>query len=298
MLLNFDLAGAEWWVTAYLCRDEAMLDLARRNPRPSPHPITGSRMTGLSPELIVKEDKLIGKNNDPIVIASLRNDLPEVKAATILPRTMSIRQAAKKANHGLNYREGYRTFALKNEMDEREAGKIVDLYRKKSYPGLLRWYDSIDEEIRKTRTMTNCFGRKVYFMGQLNDDTFRAATAFKPQSTVGDVTNNALPLLINDESYEFEPAELLAPVHDSILIDYHDHNWSRMARFAAKLTLDYMSPTLDYGEPFKLDVDAKGGFDWGHLIEFKLTPDIEQLARNLEECWETAMTKRAKSKAA
>jgi len=290
VLLNYDLSGAEWWVTAFLCRDPAMLDLARQNPRPSPHPITGSRMTNLSPETVVKEDKVIGKQNDPLVISALRKEqCPEVLTSLILPRTMSIRQAAKKANHGLNYREGYKTFALKNEMDEREARTIVTLYRERSYRGLLTWYDSIDAKIRKDRIMTNCFGRKIYFMGQLNDDTFRAATAAVPQSTVSDITERAMALYMDDDDESFEPAFMLAQVHDSLLFEYLDLDFDRMARFTLRM-VEHLSPTLDYGEPFKLDIEAKGGFDWGHLHEFKLSPDYKIWAENLRACWEESLS--------
>ena len=305
MLLNFDLAGAEWWVTAFLSRDPAMLDLARQSPRPSPHPITGARMTGLTPEIVTREDKIIGKANDPLVITALRKEkIPEVLSSLILPRTMSIRQAAKKANHGLNYREGYKTFALKNEMDELESRRIVSLYREKSYPGLLKWYDWIDAKIRADRTMTNCFGDKIYFMGQLNDETFRAATAAVPQSTVVRVTSRAMTMFMNDDREMFDPAHLLAQVHDSLLFEYLDLDWLRMARFVIEMvehlspSLDYsymaefLSPEIEYRAPFKLEVEAKGGFDWGHLHQFELSNDNEVLAHNLRKCWEESLKER------
>lgn len=283
MLINFDLQGAEWVVTAFLCRDSAMMEIARS--KRSPHPITGSRMTGITPELVTADDKLIGKTNDPLVIEDLRRkQLPDVMKSIILPRTMSIRQMAKKANHGLNYREGYKTFALKNEIEEREARKIVSLYRDRSYPGLNKWYERIDKQIRDTRTMENCFGRKVYFMGQINDDMFRQATAFQPQSTVVDITNSAMVLAQNDDSEDFRPAELLAQVHDSLLFDYLSLDFDAMARFAIKM-IDYLSPTIDYGEPFKLDVEMKAGLDWGKgapgMEEVKVSLDPQELSLRL-----------------
>jgi DNA polymerase I-like protein with 3'-5' exonuclease and polymerase domains len=284
MLINLDLAGAEWVVTAYLSRDPEMLKIAKS--KESPHPVTGARISGVSKELVIKDDKVIGLLNDPAQIYSLRKQhLPELlDTATFLPRTMSIRQAAKKANHGLNYRLGYKTFALKNEMEERDAIKIVELYRRVAYPGLLKWYDRIDAKIRKDRTMENCFGRKLYFMGQIDDDTFREATAFVPQSTVVDIVNTAMPKLLNDDSKDFAPAKLLAQVHDSLLTDYVSTDFRAMARYAIKLALDYMSPTLDYGEPFKLDTELKAGLDWGGTMKkIKLTNDEEYVAESLKK---------------
>lgn len=279
MFLSFDLGGADWVTTAYCCRDPAMLEVARS--KQSPHPITGSRMTGLSVEEVMADHKLIGNKIDPLEIAALRRDhLPHIASkARFLPRTMSIRQASKKANHGLNFREGFKTFALKNEMEEREARQIVDLYRKKAYPRLTDWYAELDETIRKTRTLENCFGRKVYFQGALNDETFRAATSFIPQSTTFDVCGRAMDLYSNDDSSDFAPAFMVAQVHDSIIWDYRSSDFSAMARFAQKIAFDYMAPELSYhGESYKLDVTLKAGLSWGDLHEVAIVPDEQELA--------------------
>ena len=290
MLLEFDLGGAEWFVTAFAAREPNMIAVYRSGK--SPHPVTGHRVSGLSEEMVIAEDKMfkrLGLGTNPIDIESARKQhMPEILKASWYPRTMSIRQAAKKMNHGLNYRLGYKTYALKNEIEEREAKRIVELYRTKAYPGLgvstagnPCWYDRIDKTIRDTRTLTNCFGRKCYFQGALDDSTFRDATAFIPQSTVFDATTKAMRSLVDDESPEFEPAELLVQGHDSLLTQYLSRDYTAMARFAIKLGLDYMSPTLDYGEPFKLSVGLKVGRRWGALEELVLTPDVDTLAGEL-----------------
>lgn len=284
MLLEFDLGGADYFVTAFCANEPRMIDIFRSGK--SPHPITGSRIFGVSEDAIIRENKLVGLNNDPDEIAELRKQLPELKSAPFLPRTMSIRQAAKKANHGLNYREGYRTFALKNEIMETEAKRIVTLYREKAYPGLLDWYDRIDKTIRDTRTLTNCFGRCVYFQGALDDATFREATAFIPQSSVFDITGRAMPLMLEDETSDFATAELLAQVHDSLLTQYLSRDFRAMARYAIRLALDYMSPTLHYNDmDFVLSVGLKAGHNWGHTHEIKLTRDADALALELERIY-------------
>jgi hypothetical protein len=218
-----------------------------------------------------------------------------VPSGFFMVRYESIISISGNSNHSLNYRLGYRTFAQRNEMDEKEAQKIVNLYRGErigstirggAYPELNHWYDRIDEQIRKTRTMTNCFGRKMYFMGQMGDDLFREATAAVPQSTVVDITNRAMPLMLNDSSPAFEPAKLLAQVHDSTLIDYVSMEFHAMARFVIKMGLDYLSPTLDYGEPFKLGVDLKAGVNWGESMKkIDMTPDEDVMAERLKLCW-------------
>lgn len=302
MLLDFDLAGAEWYVTAYLTaglvNGTKMLAVAKSGK--SPHTLTGATLSGLPPELVELENSIIGKSSDPLIIAQLRREKlpPEIFKAQFLPRGSSIRQASKTANFGLNYREGPDTYSRKNEIDFQEAKKVVQLYRERSYPELVKWYQWIDAKIRKDRILTNCLGRKIWFMGALNDDTFRQATAAVPQSTVFDIAAQAMPKMLNDDSADFAAAQLLAQVHDSLLTQYLNRDFKAMARYAIKLGLDYMSPWLDYGEPFKLNVTMKTGLDWGNLNETKLSMDESAVALALEESFEKSMKKRQLRKAA
>lgn len=293
MLANFDLSGAEFVVVAYLCRDDNMLTLVKSGK--SPHIVTGSLMSGLSESVIKADDDLItDKLSDPEEIAEARRTyLPEVLASRILPRKQSIRQLSKRTNHSGNYEIGYKEFALKFEIDEREAKKVLQLYSKVSYPGISTWWKSNAEQLRKTRTMTNCWGRKVYFMGQVNDEMFKAGHSFVPQSTVVDIVDMAMPKMLDDPSAIFRPARLLAQVHDSLLTDYLSNNFTDMAAFAIKLGLDYMRPVIDYGEPFFLNVDLKIGFDWRNMTKIKLTEDVDNLAEQFARAHDELRSKRA-----
>lgn len=283
MFLEFDLAGAEWVVVAYLCRDENMLNVVRSGK--SPHIVTGALMSGLSEAVVSAEEALNKKTTDPDEIAANRKKL-ELTGSTFLPRTMSIRSCGKKSNHACNYHIGYKTFALTNEMEEREAKKIVELYSSVAYPKLRDWWAETDEKIRHGRTLTNCFQRRVYLMGQLNDDLFKQGYAFVPQSTVVDSCNQAMVRMFEDETPDFRPSQLLAQVHDSLLTQYLSTDFAAMARYAIKLGRDYMRPTLHYGEDFRLNTDLKVGQSWGRLREVKLTDDADALADKLREEWE------------
>lgn len=292
MLLNLDLAGADFVTVAYLCRDPAMLEVVKSGR--SPHPVTGKRICGVSEEVINAEDEILGLMREPERIAAIRRErFPELAKATFLPRTMSIRQMAKKAGHGLNFREGYKVFALLNEMEEREAKKVVELYSGHAYPGIQKWWDATDEQIRKHRTLTNCFGRKVYFMGALDNDTFKQAYSFIPQSTTADCCSTGMVRMQEDASPDFVLAQLLAQVHDSLLTQHVSRDWRSMARFCLKLA-EYMSPTLSYhGEDYRLNVDLKAGLNWAGLKKIKLTGDEGKLALALEEAYDACQTKKA-----
>ena len=69
--------------------------------------------------------------------------------------THSERFWAKKANHGLNYDLGYRSFALLYELQEREAMWIVDRYHM-AYPGVRNNYHALVKRLlREGRTIEN-----------------------------------------------------------------------------------------------------------------------------------------------
>jgi hypothetical protein len=188
------------------------------------------------------------------------------------------------SNHGGNYREGVRMFAMTNEIDEKDAKMMLDRYTCQSmqhgkfghncgdvaYPGIRDWWDKVDAKIRLDRTLVNCFGRKVYFSGQMGEDLFKQAYSFVPQSTVFDITAKAMKLMMDDDSEAFKPAQLRAQVHDSLLTDYLSTNFSSMLR---------------YTEDFVLKVTLKGGMVWRHLKDIPIDVPKTELADRLEICW-------------
>jgi DNA polymerase family A len=290
LFLNFDKAGAEWVVVAYLSGDARMLDVVQSGK--SPHVVTGSLISGAPEELVQKEHELIGERNNPYEIEELRASLPDLRLGSyFLPRTMSIRQAGKKSNHALNYGEGYRVFALYNEMEEGEAKKIVEFYHTRAYPGVRRYHDGIKYELRENgRTLTNCFGRKVVLRGPWDDHLFKKGYSFKPQSTVVDMVNKGMVLAYEDEGFEMWDFLPLSQVHDSLLVmvpvPMTLAEWRRLAAACQKMDR-YMSPTCVYGaHSFKIKTDVKIGTDYQHMEKVKLIKDLDGLARELQTVWE------------
>lgn len=284
IFLDFDKAGAEWVIVAYLTGDPRMLDVIRRGI--SPHVVTGSLISRVPEELVERENKIVGKHTDPTLIDELRAQIPELRRGDFfIPRTMSIRQMGKKSNHGLNYDESYKTFALINEIDEVEARTIVSLYKTQAYPGLPAWHEEIREQLRKDRTLTNCFGYKRRFLDAWGPDLFRAAYAQLPQSTNVQMVNRGMRLGYADESPEFRRADLKAQVHDSLLWQYPERDLKACAAFSWKLAMDYMRPRCEYrGVEFFVETDLKVGVSWAEeaLKEVKLIPDIDELAYHIK----------------
>jgi DNA polymerase I-like protein with 3'-5' exonuclease and polymerase domains len=279
-----DKRGAEWIVVAYLSADPNMLRIVQENR--DAHSETGSLITGAPIELIQRERKLIGELSEPNRIEELRRlHLPELLEARFLPRTMSIRQCGKKANHGLNYDEQFRTFALVNELEEKEAKRIIDLYRNVAYPGIPQWYRDTQDELKANgRVLTDLLGNHCFFMENWGEDLFRQAYAFKPQSTVGRMVNRALSLAINDEADFMQPCEILSQVHDNIVAQY-PLDWQGMARMCIRMN-EHMSPSMEYkGRAFALQTDLKVGLNRASMIEVPLGWDRDALAASLEQAY-------------
>ena len=211
LLVELDKAGAEWVCVAYLSGDENMLSVIASGK--NPHAITGAFISHAPYEFVLEESKVVGLHTDPDTLLELREALTDkIEPGWFLPRSMSIYQCGKKSDHGLNYNMKYRRFALENEVEESEAKRIVDGYHRDAYPGIKKWHQAEQEQLRIDRTLTNCFGRKRRFMGAWDDDLFDAAYAFKPQSTVYDITRFGMVKTFSDESKDFEIQETPAQV--------------------------------------------------------------------------------------
>jgi len=267
VLLEFDLAGAEWVIVAYDSGDANMIAVVESGE--SPHVNTGALMTSLPKDIIELEQKFLQSATDPDTIYELRKEhVPEIfdLFARFLPRNMTVRQMGKKSNHGMNYNVKYRTFALVNEISETDAIKMIELYNMVAYPTLPQWRKDLQKEFRDNkRFIYNLLGKGVRLLDKPGTDLWNALAAYKPQSTVADIIRRALVGIYRDASELAAPMRLLAPVHDSILLDYPAEPKERLRDFIA-LMKSYMTVELETkGRKFTLKVDVKGGPNWGAM---------------------------------
>lgn len=290
MLMEFDKAGAEWVVVAYVSGDARMIDIIETGK--SPHVVTGHLITRVPEDLILLDNKIIDKLSDPDHIAELRHEkLPalyegEKSHGWFIPRSMSIRQAGKKSNHGLNYGMRYKRFALENEIEEREAKTMVESYTGIAYPGIPLWWEDIRRMLKKDRTLYNLFGDKIELLNEWGDDLFNAAYSYVPQSTIGYTVNKAICDWEEDRSDPFLAADLLTQTHDSATFQYPTDNWLLQAEFAIKFAYDYMSPEFEAkGRKFTIGTDLKVGIEWGNMLEVKLSNNVKEVAHGLEAAW-------------
>lgn len=263
-----DVSQAEWVVVANESGEPRMLEILHS--KKDPHAATAHLMTGISEECIKLEDKRSNKSTDPRIIDETRGELiaegwSELRVAKWLPRNMTLRQCGKKANHGLNYDEAYKTFSLSNGISENEAKIIIDLYHK-AYPGIRKWHEDIQFKLDTGRTLVNCLGRKWKFLGALGPDMYRQAYAFIPQSTVVDGVNQGMVYTHRHLSR----VELLLQNHDALLFQYRFEAVEFFHRDVVQIG-ESMTPTLTgkVGE-YRLGTDLKLGMNWGVMAEVSM----------------------------
>jgi len=169
----------------------------------------------------------------------------------------------KKANHGLNYDLGYKTFALYYEISEREAKFIVDRYHT-AYPGVRQGHAWIRTQLGRNRTLTNCRGRKRLFLDKWGDSLFKEAYSYIPQSTaVGKLNNDGLNYVYYNQDL-FRPVRLMNQVHDSIYFQISlDEPWEVHAECILLIKKNLETPLEWQGRKFSIPCDLEVGFNMG-----------------------------------
>ena len=157
-----------------------------------------------------------------------------------------------------NYGMGSNTMAAYCGMSRNEAQVAQKRYFE-AFPNILSWQAKVRKEVKKTRVLTNPFGRRRVFFDRMGEDLFREAYAFVPQSTLVDDVNKGLIELF----YKGEPRlEILTQTHDSVLVQVklEDVSW------AIKLMKDCLEqPFLCGGELLTVPVEIKAGENWGEM---------------------------------
>ena len=137
--------------------------------------------------------------------------------------------------------------------------------RHRLIPGLKKWWRGLEQQVKHTRVITTCLGRKRLFFGRLDHSTFRTATAFEPQSTVGDVAN----IIFRRLDYHLpKDCHLVLQVHDEVDIEFPTeklHEIVKLVREAAQVPL-YLCKGRP---PLIIPIDIETGPSWGEVKEYK-----------------------------
>lgn len=211
----------------------------------------------------------------------------------------SERYWGKKGNHGINYDESYKKFALVNEITEAEAKQTLEEIHQ-GYPQIRDGYHAmIQDMLKSTRTVTNLFGRTRLFLGPVHEsypnvprhacvETFRQAYAHFAQSTCADKVNEQGVEHIYYDQEHYKNVELLAQIHDSVVFQIPlSLPWIEHAKILIRIKKSLETPLIWHDREIPTPVDLAIGFnmckDMMEELKSKNIPnDEEKLAEKLQ----------------
>jgi len=268
LLVNFDLAQAESWIVAYLANEPTMKHVLATG---DIHRETGQKaLKGWTDEYW----------------DALPKD--EVKVA---------RYTGKRYNHASAYRMGaQRAAEVINKDSDKPPFVTVTVAESKvfyeawhNYYHIRGWWDEIEYQLNKNRTLTTPYGYVRYFFAQWGNELFKEATAFIPQSTVADHLNGAVcdeigmegGLVKVDELFVMKGAiSIINQSHDSFMFEVDAEIALEVCEQIHKLLL---RPLVINGEEFTIPVDCEIGERWGELKEQERKMDELEIKWKLPE---------------
>lgn len=208
-----------------------------------------------------------------------KEDIHRYVAAEIYTKPMAEitkdeRQLGKKSGHGANYSMGVATFqdsCLKEMdlvLDKKMATRVLESYHK-LFPGIRIWHESIKRTLYDKRKLRNPLGFERYFYGRMDDNTFREAYAFKPQSTIPMITNYMMFGLCDQRTEGKFDFHLHAQVHDSIILSCKRRYTNSIVAYTSNTDLWHPEVVLPAGK-LVIPTEAAAGRNLGEVKEIKL----------------------------
>lgn len=187
-----------------------------------------------------------------------------------------IRYMAKRIVHAHNYGMGPRMLQTTLIQDgiwlEFSTCRQLLESAGRARPLKLQWQASIREEIRVHRALTTPLGDFREFRGRINDSLFRAAYAYKPQSTVG----RLVELAIQNIHESIPLFDHLLNNHDEVIGQCLPED---LPQIFPKLRSCLEIPHIVNGRELIIPAEFKVGWSWGDLAEVN---DAEEARRLLD----------------
>jgi uracil-DNA glycosylase family 4 len=251
VMLEVDLSQAESRVVYVLSGHPDLVDIARK---PSSafdqHSYNASLIFGVPTSDVTKEQRYFGKRTVHGAQRGLRGD--------------------KMAGELL--KDGYiRT--------PEECQRMIDRYLGE-FPGILNYFKWVQQQVWWHKQLVNSWGRiwNVTYE-HMDDDLYRRAYSFLPQSEVADLLNQWGFVALHQrlQSWEWEEARIAAQVHDSLLISCRPDDAWDIARFVQDSLERPRTYTAVTGEEVELTIgcEYKLGTSWKGEVEWKNLPSRE-----------------------
>ena len=180
--------------------------------------------------------------------------------------TAEQRTAGKTIRHATSYSAGPLVLANRLGIKMGDAKKLMELYHKAN-PNLRMWYQQIQEELKRSRTLVNLLGRKHRFLDRWGDSLFRSAYSYIPQSTVGDLLNLALLKIYHGQKDLPFEISILLQLHDAVYVMTREENVMDLIKY---LRSNMLIPLKCNNLEFMIDVDFKVGDSWGESEDVEI----------------------------
>lgn len=191
----------------------------------------------------------------------------------------SMYYTAKRGVHAYDNGMAENKFAVIIRKPVAEARRLLDIIAKEFPEVKDVFHPWVREQLQKTRTLTNPYGRPHYFMDRMDDELYRRGYTYFQQSGVGDHTKKAF----TDFYYDADPAweaELLTTTHDSVTAQVlADPEIIWKSWLLLKALMERPMPVMQ----LQLVVPAEGGIgrSWRRTHGFKSIDDIARLLKKM-----------------
>jgi DNA polymerase-1 len=144
----------------------------------------------------------------------------------------------KGGGHGTNYGAKAPTIARTLGVTVREAESFQRNYLGR-FPGIKKYQQRIENELSSKRFITNKFGYKYTWLRNIDHHAISAALAWKPQSTVGIVTQTIMARYSN-----LRGILNLSQIHDAVLFQSQGLTKIATLREAGRVLIPYDDPLI------------------------------------------------------
>ena len=131
-------------------------------------------------------------------------------------RDVTVRYIAKRCRHGLNYRMMPDRLSATTGLSLPVATNAYRTYHRIT-PELQKWWASLEDEVRKTKTLFNAFGRRFIVLERLSPEALESIVAFKPQSTLGDHVVKVIYKAQEDDRWPMD-SRMWLNIHDALIV--------------------------------------------------------------------------------
>lgn len=265
VLLEIDLSRAENRVVGALTGVDYMIDAARR-------PTTGidvykERTAGIYSVLWDRE----------VTIEEVTTEMRRLGKEVVLASAYGMR------GHTFSDRV-LKTLGL--TLTPPEAQKLLDADMQKQ-PAILQWQSEVRRVIMRDRCLFTSWGRMTDFAyDRMDDETYRFAYAYVPQSEVGDLCNQWMirPLHAALLKHKMK-SQIVLQVHDAVIVDAVPEELHSIMQFIQKSVTRPRKYGQVFGREIELSIPCEFalGKTWKKSHEFKTLPTKEEVAEVVKE---------------